>query len=360
MVGLELFHIIDQRLRQIKAEPGKYFGGISLIVMGDFGQLPPVGDKPLYSKEENNNCQKKGALLYDLFVDVIIFEKIMRQLGTEENMFRDVLTRLANGTFTEEDWKWLQSQDYDSFDKKKQQEFRDSAVMLCARRKDLKRQNIYRIRSLNQPIAPVKAENNNKTAANCDSSTAGGLDNTTILAIGAQMILTTNVWKEAGLTNGTICQVQDIVYFQGKKPPQIPDIVFVHVPEYKGPSYHSNLPKIVPITPIRRQWHSCKTLCIRRMIPLQPAYALTIHKSQGMSLDRIIVNLGDREFTMNLTYTALSRGRKISNVALSPFPNWVRFRNMFRSKAFKKRLEEDEKARKREEQTIAKGYLGSI
>ena len=93
---------------------------------------------------------------------------------------------------------------------------------------------------------------------------------------------------------------------------------------------------------------------------MQPAYALTIHKSQGMSLDRIIVNLGDREFTMNLTYTALSRGRKISNVALSPFPNWVRFRNMFRSKAFKKRLEEDEKARKREEQTIAKGYLGSI
>ena len=172
------------------------------------------------------------------------------------------------------------------------------------------------------------------------------------------MILTTNIWKEAGLTNGTMCTVRQIIYSSGKTPPQIPDIVFVHVPEYKGPSYFTSESNIVPITPIRRQWHKKNKLCIRVMIPLQPAYAMTIHKSQGMSLDRIIANLGDREFSNGLTYTALSRCRKISNLALSPFPEWTRFRNMFRSKAFKKRQEEDEKAQVREEQTIAKGRLG--
>ena len=359
MVGLEMLNIIDQRLRQIKAEPTKYFGGISIIIMGDFGQLPPVADKTLFGKDGLNNCQKKAALLYDLFTDVIIFDQIMRQLGDEEKMFRDFLTKLANGTLTQEvEWKWLKSQDYASFSKEKQKDFKDTAMMLCAMKKDLKAQNIYRINALNTPLVPVKAENNLQTAKNCDPSTAGGLENTTLLAVGAQMILTTNIWKEAGLTNGTLCEIRAIIYPPGKKPPQLPDIVFIHVPEYKGPSYYPNEPNIVPITPIRRQWHKQNTLCIRRMIPLQPAYALTIHKSQGMSLDKIIVNLGKKEFSLGLSYTALSRCTKIRNLALAPFPNWNRFKKMFKSQSFRKRLQEEERLKKLEAQTIARGYLG--
>ena len=93
------------------------------------------------------------------------------------------------------------------------------------------------------------------------------------------------------------------------------------------------------------------------MIPLQPSYALTIHKSQGMSLDKIMVNLGNREYSLGLTYVALSRGKKISNVALDPFPEFTRFTRMFTKPAFITR-KEDNKAAKREEETIAKGYLG--
>ena len=105
-------------------------------------------------------------------------------------------------------------------------------------------------------------------------------------------------------------------------------------------------------------WFSKKTACARTMIPLQPAYALTIHKSQGRSIDKIIANLGPREFSMGLSYTALSRCKKISNLALSPYPEWTRFRNMFRSKAFKTRKEEDNRAALLEENTTKKGFLG--
>ena len=363
MMGLEILNVIDQRLRQIKAEPTKPFGGISIIIMGDFGQLPPVGDKNLFGKDGLNNNQKKAALLYSLFTDVIFFDRIMRQLGDEEKMFRDFLTKLADGTLKEEgeepSWKWLQSRDYASFSKEKQKEFKDTAIMLCARKKDLQEQNIYRFKALNTPIAPVKAENNNDTAKKCDAQKAGGLENTTILAVGAQMILTSNIWKEAGLTNGTLCEVREIVYSPGKEPTTaLPDVVFVHVPDYKGPSYFPNEPKIVPITPIRRQWHKGKTLCVRRMIPLLPAYALTIHKSQGMSLEKILVNLGLSEFSLGLSYTALSRCIKLLNLALDPFPTWERFQKMFESPSFKKRLQEEARLRDLEAQTIARGYLG--
>ena len=173
------------------------------------------------------------------------------------------------------------------------------------------------------------------------------------------MILTSNIWKEAGLTNGTLCEVREIVYSPGKEPSTaLPDVVFVHVPDYKGPSYFPNEPKIVPITPIRRQWHKGKTLCIRRMIPLLPAYALTIHKSQGMSLEKILVNLGLSEFSLGLSYVALSRCIKLLNLALDPFPTWERFKNMFKSASFKKRLQEEARLRDLEAQTIARGYLG--
>ena len=50
------------------------------------------------------------------------------------------------------------------------------------------------------------------------------------------------------------------------------------------------------------------------MIPLIPSYAITIHKSQGQTLDKIIINLGHREFASGLTYTALSRTTKLQNI----------------------------------------------
>ena len=159
-------------------------------------------------------------------------------------------------------------------------------------------------------------------------------------------------------TNGTTCQVQEIIYLPGRKPPSVPDAVLVHCPDYKGPSFSQLTEKIVPITPIARHWIQESKKCMRTMIPLDPAYALTIHKSQGMSIDRIMVNLSDREFSPGLSYVALSRCRKISNLAIRPYPNWVRFKKLFERNDFRTRIQEDKRAKQMEERTIAKGYLG--
>ena len=282
----------------------------------------------------------------------------MRQQGPEESQFRDVLSRLSNGTFSKPDWEWLQSQSMCNFDEVKKADFRDTATMLCARKVDCKKQNIYRIKSLNNPIAPIQAVNNCAKAKSAEPSTAGGLFNSTLLAVGAQMILTTNVWKEAGLTNGTLCEVREIVYRPGTSPPQLPIFVLVHVPDYKGPSFSSVEPSIVPIAAIERNWNSQKQFCKRSMIPLQPAYALSIHKSQGMSLPKIIANLWHKEFSQGLTYVALSRCTKISNLALEPFPTMIRFIKMFKSKAFLSRKEEDDRLKQVELLTIERGFLG--
>ena len=97
---------------------------------------------------------------------------------------------------------------------------------------------------------------------------------------------------------------------------------------------------------ILRNWYDSKTEHHRIMIPLIPSYAITIHKSQGQTLDKIIINLGHREFASGLTYTALSRAKKLQNIRFDTsfdnhFPSLLRFKNIFTQNKFKKRLQEE-------------------
>ena len=151
--------------------------------------------------------------------------------------------------------------------------------------------------------------------------------------------------------------MKKIVYSEKSCPPDPPAFVLVHVPQYTGPSFFEDEEKIVPITPIRRSWMDGKKSCSRTMLPLQPAYAISIHKSQGMSLDKVIINLGGKEFASGLSYTAISRCRKIQNLAFHPMPNYIRFRNMFKTESFKSKEKEEQKIELYEIETIRAGRL---
>ena len=90
------------------------------------------------------------------------------------------------------------------------------------------------------------------------------------------------------------------------------------------------------------------------MLPLKPAYGTTIHTSQGQSLDKVIINLGKKEFCNGLTYTAISRCKKIEFLSFDPpILNGDRFREIYRAKVFKDRRVQDLKE-KEEEKKIHK------
>ena len=69
---------IDQRLRQAK-NCNSTFGGISVILIGDPGQLLPVGGSPLYDKKLKGNLAQGGYIAYQKFKNVVILESVMRQ-----------------------------------------------------------------------------------------------------------------------------------------------------------------------------------------------------------------------------------------------------------------------------------------
>ena len=228
--------------------------------------------------------------------------------------------------------------------------------MICARNKDLKHHNTYRIKQLGTPVAHIKSYNNTSLAAQQKSSVAQGLMSQVLVAKNFEILLTANLWKEKGLTNGAKGRVCYIIYAKGRKPPDVPDFIIVQVYQYTGPSYLPDEPKCVPIVPITRHWFLNNKQCSRTMLPIRPAYAISIHCSQGASMDKVIVNLSKTEYANGLTYTAVSRCKKIEDLAFYPMRNLPRFRDLKKRAAFKARLEHDKLEKESDEKMSQKNF----
>ena len=107
---------------------------------------------------------------------------------------------------------------------------------------------------------------------------------------------------------------------------------------YTGPVLPDNT---VPITPIRRTWSSSGEQCSRLQIPLKLAWAMTIHKAQGLTLDKVVINVGKNEFCSGLTYVACSLVRHLRDLLFTaPFP-YSRLSSLSKSQRLQERLAED-------------------
>lgn len=71
-----------------------------------------------------------------------------------------------------------------------------------------------------------------------------------------------------------------------------------------------------------------------------------------MTLGKVIVDLGDKEFSVGLTYTALSRCKKFEDLAFSPLPYYDRMTRYFNYGVFKCRRTEDKRLLEFEKNTM--------
>jgi ATP-dependent DNA helicase PIF1 len=103
MIGHKMLSWLDNRLHAGTGNEDTSFGGMSVILMGDFGQLPPVGDKPMYVSGNGTVVSDHRHSLYLMFEFVIILDQVMRQAGEDPEAvaFRALLMRMRNGEVTE-------------------------------------------------------------------------------------------------------------------------------------------------------------------------------------------------------------------------------------------------------------------
>ena len=74
----------------------------------------------------------------------------------------------------------------------------------------------------------------------------------------------------------------------------------------------------MPIVPIKRTWEGKDgTQHSRLQFPIRLAWAITVHKSQGLTIDKAKVDIENKEFTTGLSFVAVSRVRSLSDICFS-------------------------------------------
>ena len=349
MVGRKIFGQVDKRLRQaFPHRSDQQLGGCSCLLFGDFGQLPPVMDLALYTTASRTALSDLGSSAYQLFDHAVVLNQVMRQSGEDPSqvMFRQMLLRLRDGQVTEDDWRHFMSRtptqvsDLSPF---------SAALHLFPTTEAVVEHNVSKLHAVGQPIATIKAVHTGPNAANASSDDASGLEAIICLAVGARVMLSCNLWVNMGLVNGAMGTIKAICYHNGAAPPDLPVAVTVQFDIYSGPTLPDGT---VPIAPLRRTWSTPSSQCSRLQLPLKLAWAVTIHKAQGLTLDKVVVDIGKKEFSSGLTFVACSRVRRLTDLLLDPPFALQRLTNLSNSRRLQERQIEDARLHVLETTTI--------
>lgn len=299
MVRSDLMSAIDQSLRLNRGRPREAFGGVRLLVFGDLQQLPPVvqgGDVAEHLESAHGGVFffSVGALSEGAGMSLIELDHVFRQ---SDEAFLTVLNRIRDGDVTEADLTVLNERTHPI----RTLGEGDSFVILTPTNAAAHRINIAYLEAL-----PAEAKSYEAGISGEFGETAHPTDATLLLKHGAKVMLLRND-PDKRWVNGTVARVARLedkrvwIEVDGK----VHEIEPVSW-EARRYAYDQTAEKIVEnVTGTFRQF------------PLRLAWALTIHKSQGLTLDRVYIDLGRGTFAHGQTYVALSRCRSLEGLALA-------------------------------------------
>lgn len=329
MVSAELFYALDEILRQIRDSP-RPFGGLQLVVCGDFLQLPPVpNDPPIKTTDTflNRGLAFQSPAWAAADFRCVVLRTVWRQRDKEfAGLLRDVRDGHESAAL--------------ELQRRSAPGVHEGAVRIVTTNRTADRINLTRLENLSGNVIwgpaadrifprgqPGSAERayNARTLAALDFFTECPAPLKSRLKVGAKVLLlkTTEPWN--GLVNGTMGIVQRFVSrdaFLADKDGRINE-------DYRGVVRQWGRPKtLIPVV----KWSTGKTAacgpqsfevdmagvgsCVRIQLPLKLAWAITVHRSQGMSLHAASVSLA-KCFADGQAYVALSRCRTLEGLHIS-------------------------------------------
>lgn len=328
MVGCRMLNFINCRLQEIM-DVNLSFGGISIISVGDLYQLKPVMDNWVFS----NACNEYGIIASNLWQDNFkLFElkTIMRQ--KEDTQFAEMLNRLREGCHTDEDIVLLKTRIRND---------QDSTAILsvphlfttCDEVNKFNEKvfnnvtcNSTVVESIDTVIGDLQENLHEKVKNRIpdNPSKTMGLHSTLKLAEGLSVEISINVSVEDGLTNGASGKIKYLDFrIEGSERCSIVWILFddMNIGKLQR-SQHKNLVKAsinrnwTPIFEISRKFslsNNQSYMIQRRQFPLRLASAKTIHKSQGSTMNEVVVDFGKRK-NDHIHYVGLSRVKNLAGL----------------------------------------------
>lgn len=294
MVNSNLLDAVDQFFR-INRSDSSPFGGISVVMVGDLFQLPPVvtsSTRHLFEAAYSSPKFFAANCIASSPFETFELTKAFRQVDQE---FVDLLGQVRRGHNLEQVVAQLNGAALRSGEPP------EGTVWLCPRNADVERVNAARLASL-----PGAVHEFESVMSGTVKEGQLPVPSTIRLKVGAQVVMANNTkdW-----VNGSIATVREISK----------DRIKVSLPGT------SRLLEVLPY-----QWDQFdyvvnpKTGQIERtvigyfrQIPVSLAWAMTIHKSQGLTLPKVHLDLGAGAFESGQTYVALSRCRRLEDISLA-------------------------------------------
>jgi ATP-dependent DNA helicase PIF1 len=287
-VVFEKLNLIFQSLKKSQ----KPFGGIQLVLTGDFLQLETV----FTDQRADNRLIIESALFKQMFEKTtIVLRENFRQRS--DNEYVDILMRIRRGEHTENDIKRLMTRRLKLTDDKK-----NLVHLVSSNRKAqaINTEQLNKIQSEDSCYESVYVKMGDQET--CDllekelrsQFNQKGVDSI-FLRKGCRVLLIKNLDIENGLVNGSLGTVTDL----------FTDAVRVQ--------FDNGVTQIVNRVEWELEMDNSKVIC--QQIPFMLAYSITIHKSQSLSLESAVLDLADC-FCNHMVYVALSRVRSLSGLYL--------------------------------------------
>ncbi len=318
MVDHNLLAYIHGRLRQIK-QTGDLspFGNISVVAVGDFFQLPPVKGKALYVDDV-------GVNLWSSLFSVVELKEIVRQ---KDKVFAELLNRVR----TRSKGNPMLKSDVEILKQCETGEV-SSALHIFPTNSQVNEHNFQQLRNSCPDYVEIYAQdfiNSKKTGklelmeGNHSKATKTCLAEQLLLGKDARVMLCKNVDIMDGLVNGVCGTVTDIVFSEESR---FPKKVYVKFDDEnvgaQRRKQRGGVTDSVGIEPDEER--ATNKGGLRRQFPLKLAWACTVHKVQGLTVDSAVVCL-KKTFAAGQAYVALSHARNLSGLIIQDFEEKINF-----------------------------------
>jgi ATP-dependent DNA helicase PIF1 len=299
MVRSDLMWAIDQALRVNRGRPREPFGGVRLVLFGDLHQLPPVVREAEVA--EHLEAAHNGPFFFTVpalregaGTTLIELSQVFRQ--TDAGLLR-LLNQIRDGIVSSKELEVLNAR----VNPIRTLAAGEQYVILTPTNAAANRINMAYLEALHGAVVCYQA-----VVSGDFSQTAHPTDVTLALKPGAKVILLRND-PDKRWVNGTIARVTRLgdnriwITLDGSEH-EVEQVAW----EQRRYAYDQAEQKIVETV--------AGTF---KQFPLRLAWALTIHKSQGLTLDRVYIDLGRGTFAHGQAYVALSRCRSFAGLALA-------------------------------------------
>jgi len=289
---LEYLDTVGRIVRKVD----KPFGGIQIVFVGDFYQLPPVSkdssDARIFAFE--------SPLWKEIVEKNIQLVQILRQ---KDPIFQQILNEARTGDLTPDSYSALEARKTMAW---KRQEIKPT--LLFTKNQDVSSINETQLGKLlgDEHVFTAKTTKSPpRIPADVLQTIVDKLDKDAPYEVElrikekSQVMLLVNQDPTVGLVNGSRGVVT------GFTPDGIPLVKFLN-----GPPHPIRVPASAWSTDSENEGDGVT----REQIPLRLAYALTIHKAQGASLDSALVDVGPSTFECGQAYVALSRVRSLESL----------------------------------------------